>query len=169
MYRTVCFSHGQDGEPWGTKILAMAAVARAVGWAVESLDYRGVDDPLVRAASLEEWCRRQPGRPVLVGSSMGGYVALAAGIAAGAAGLFLIAPALYVHGYMEILPKETPPCPVTIVHGWGDTVVPWQHSLQYGADHRSRLVLVDGDHRLAAQVDEIARLFRLFLEELPAG
>ena len=44
----IVFSHGQDGEPWGAKIVAMAEVARAHGLSVESVDYRGMDDPAVR-------------------------------------------------------------------------------------------------------------------------
>ena len=45
----VVFSHGKESGPWGTKILALADIARASGWRVESVDYRGlesVDDRL---------------------------------------------------------------------------------------------------------------------------
>ena len=98
----VCFSHGQESGPWGTKIRALADVARDAGHAVESLDYQGMADPQDRARKLIDWCRARPERPILVGSSMGGYVALAAASEAGAAGLFLMAPALYVPGYESV-------------------------------------------------------------------
>ena len=39
--RYVVFSHGQDSGPWGTKITALAETARAEGYEVESVDYRG--------------------------------------------------------------------------------------------------------------------------------
>ena len=43
--RFVVFSHGKDSEPWGSKIAAMAEIAREEGFHVESVDYRGIDDP----------------------------------------------------------------------------------------------------------------------------
>ena len=43
--RFVVFSHGKDSEPWGSKIAAMAEIAREEGFQVESVDYRGIDDP----------------------------------------------------------------------------------------------------------------------------
>lgn len=151
------------------KIQAMADVASAAGWPVESIDYQGIADPGERVRMLVEWCQKQPAAPVLVGSSMGGFVSVAASAEADAAGLFLLAPALYVPGYREILPAVPPACPVTIVHGWADAEVPWEDSVQYAAAHRARLVLVDGDHRLAANVAEICGLFRLFLDEVGAA
>ena len=39
----VVFSHGKESGPWGTKIMALADIARASGWRVESVDYRGLD------------------------------------------------------------------------------------------------------------------------------
>jgi hypothetical protein len=38
--RHVVFSHGQESGPWGTKISAMAEVAKSEGWSVDSVDYR---------------------------------------------------------------------------------------------------------------------------------
>ena len=35
---TVVFSHGKESGPWGTKIMAMAAVVRDLGLTVESVD-----------------------------------------------------------------------------------------------------------------------------------
>ena len=42
---TVVFSHGKESGPWGRKITAMAAWWAIWGSAVESVDYRGMDDP----------------------------------------------------------------------------------------------------------------------------
>jgi len=165
----VCFSHGQESGPWGTKIRALAGLARDSGHAVESLDYQGMADPEARARKLVAWCRAQAERPVLVGSSMGGYVALAAASEAGAAGLFLMAPALYVPGYEAIPLPPPPPCPITIVHGFQDEVLHWSGSTRYGELSGARVVLVPDDHRLVADLPGLGRLFRLFLAELDAG
>lgn len=169
----VCFSHGQESGPWGTKIRALAAVAGECGHAVESLDYQGMADPQARARKLVAWCRAQPEPAILVGSSMGGYVALAAASEAGAAGLFLMAPALYVPGYESIPLPPPPACRITIVHGWRDDVLPWPGSTRYGELSHARVVLVPDDHRLVADLPGLGRLFRLFLSELgapsPAG
>ena len=53
----IVFSHGKDGEPWGSKIKAMAEIARKYRLTVESVDYRGIDDPAARVARLLEVCR----------------------------------------------------------------------------------------------------------------
>lgn len=165
---TVCFSHGQESGPWGTKIRALADVARGAGHAVESLDYQGMVDPQARARKLSAWCRAQPDPAILVGSSMGGYVALAAASDVGAAGLFLLAPALYVPGY-EAIPVPLPPsCRITIVHGWEDAVLPWSGSTRYGELSGARVVLVPDGHRLVADLAGLCRVFRLFLDELGA-
>ncbi len=162
----VCFSHGQESGPWGTKIRALADVARGAGHTVESLDYQGMADPRDRALKLSAWCQTQPAPVILVGSSMGGYVALAAASTVGAAGLFLMAPALYVPGY-ETIPVPPPPsCRITIVHGWQDAVLPWSGSTRYGELSGARVVLLPDDHRLVADLPGLCRVFRLFLDEL---
>jgi predicted esterase YcpF (UPF0227 family) len=76
--RHVVFSHGQESGPWGTKISAMSEVAKSEGWNVDSVDYRGVNDPRDRVTRLLSFCRDLRGDLVLVGSSMGGYVATSA-------------------------------------------------------------------------------------------
>jgi len=162
----VCFSHGQESGPWGTKIRALADVARGAGHTVESLDYRGMTDPRDRARKLSTWCRAQPAPAILVGSSMGGYVALAAASDVGAAGLFLMAPALYVPGYASIPVPPPPSCRLTIVHGWQDDILPWSGSTRYGELSRGRVVLVPDDHRLVGDLPGLCRVFRLFLDEL---
>jgi pimeloyl-ACP methyl ester carboxylesterase len=167
--KAVCFSHGQESGPWGTKIRAMADVARAEGWAADSLDYRGIDDARVRADMLVEYCRAQDGPIVLVGSSMGGYVATAAASRSGARGLFLLAPALFMPGYGEYMPDPLPDVPTMIVHGWHDDVVPHEGSIRYGRETGACVVLLDGDHRLTANIEMITFLLRKFLAGLDGG
>jgi surfactin synthase thioesterase subunit len=166
--RHVCFSHGRESGPWGTKIRVLADAARADGWTVESLDYQGMDDPRERVARLVAYCRDQGAPIALVGSSMGGFVAATAAAELPALGLFLMAPAFYVPGYEQYVPPP-PACPVTIVHGWRDDVVPWDGSVRYAARSRARLTLIDGDHRLTANLGEVTELFRMFLRELDAA
>ena len=55
--RYVVFSHGKDSEPWGSKIAAMAEIAREEGFHVESVDYRGIDDPQARVTRLLAFCK----------------------------------------------------------------------------------------------------------------
>ena len=161
----ICFSHGQESGPWGTKIRAMAETAKAASWSVESLDYRGVQNPLDRADMLAEFCQTQHASIVLVGSSMGGFVATVAASRVAARGLFLLAPAFYLPGYEEHLPAP-PVCPTFIIHGWRDEIVPWQGSVKYGSKTGARLTLVDGDHRLTSNIGVINNLFTVFLDEL---
>ena len=163
----VCFSHGKESGPWGTKIQALADIAKAADWAVESLDYRGMDDPQQRVDTLTGWCREQTVPLVLAGSSMGGHVAAAATASVNALGLFVVAPAFFVPGYESLTPK-VPACPVTVVHGWHDEVIPWQNSVRFAADSHAKLILLDGDHGLIGALDEVCRQFTIFLESVTA-
>jgi fermentation-respiration switch protein FrsA (DUF1100 family) len=78
-----------------------------------------------------------------------------------------MAPAFHVAGFERVPPA--PACPVTIVHGWRDDVVPWEGSVRYAAPAHVRLVLVDGDHRLTANLRELSEIFAMFLREIEDG
>jgi alpha/beta superfamily hydrolase len=160
----VVFSHGRESGPWGSKITAMAAVVSAMGIAVESIDYRGMDDPAVRVATLIEAAVAMTVPVVLVGSSMGGHVAAAAAARVKARGLFLLAPAFYMPGLEAHTPQDVP-CRTAIVHGWRDDIVPVDHSIRWAREHRAALHVLDSDHRLEDQIDCICRLLRDFLRE----
>ncbi len=165
MSRYVVFSHGRDSGPWGAKITAMAEVARTEGYDVESVDYRGVDEPQERVARLLSYCRELKGPLVLVGSSLGGHVSTAASALLRAQGLFLLAPAFYMPGFEEHTPKPAP-CPMTIVHGWHDEIVPVESSVRYAREHRATLHVLDSDHRLQDVIGQINYLFEYFLVSL---
>ncbi|MCJ7557595.1 MAG: alpha/beta fold hydrolase [Gammaproteobacteria bacterium] len=161
----VVFSHGKESGPWGGKITALAEVASKRGLAVESLDYRGMDDPERRVDKLREHLRGLGGRAILVGSSMGGHVAATAASDQQAIAVFLIAPAFYMPGYEQLTPA-TLDCPTTIVHGWHDTVVPVENVLRYAREAACTLHLLDADHRMLDNLDELRGLFGLFLDGL---
>lgn len=161
----IVFSHGQDGAPWGSKIVAMAEVARRHGLQVESVDYRGMADPLARVAKLSAFCKQLPGSLLLVGSSLGGHVAAAVSMQVPMRGMFLLAPAFYMPGYEQYTPQPAA-CPVEIVHGWNDDIVPPQNSIRFAQLHRCTLHLLDSDHRLTASIGDICQLFDLFLQRL---
>ena len=162
---TVIFSHGKESGPWGSKITAMAEVVRGLGLAVESVDYRGMDDPGVRVASLVETGLRLGAPAVLVGSSMGGHVSAAAAPALRPAGLFLLAPAFYMAGFETHTPQDVA-APTAIVHGWHDDIVPVENSIRWAREHRATLHVVDSGHRLDDQIPLICRLLHDFLRAL---
>ena len=162
----VCFSHGKESGPWGSKISAMADLARDRGLEVESIDYRGMDDPLARVAKLVAHCQPLQKPLVLVGSSMGGHVAAAASAQLAAVrGLFLIAPAFYMPGYEALTPVPRA-ARITIVHGWRDDVVPVDNSIRFAREQHAGLHLIDGDHRLTDHIFEINRFFDWFLDDV---
>ncbi|MDP9014824.1 MAG: alpha/beta fold hydrolase [Pseudomonadota bacterium] len=161
----VIFSHGQESGPWGGKITAMAAVVRDLGIAVESVDYRGMDDPAARVDKLVAAAANCRGSLVLVGSSMGGHVSAAAATLVKPRGLFLLAPAFYMPGFESHTPRAVA-CPTAIVHGWGDDVVPVDNSVRWAREHRAALHILDSDHRLADQIETICRLLGTFVTGL---
>ena len=162
---TVVFSHGKESGPWGSKITAMAAAVHDLKIGVESIDYRGIDDPAARVAKLLDTAVSLMAPLVLVGSSMGGHVSAAAATRAKARGLFLLAPAFYVPGFEAYTPEDVS-CPTVIVHGWRDDIVPVDNSIRWAREHGAALHVLDSDHRLEDKIEEICRLLRSFLTDL---
>lgn len=162
----VCFSHGRDSGPWGSKIAAMADLARDRDLEVDSVDYRGIHDPAARVDKLVAHCAPLRRPLVLVGSSMGSHVAAAASMQLpDVRGLFLIAPAFFVPGYEDMTPVPRAGR-ITLVHGWRDDVIPTANSVRFAALHRAELHLIDGDHRLTEHIFEINRFFNWFLDDV---
>ena len=161
----VVFSHGQESGPWGTKINAMAETVRSIGCEADSVDYQGIADPTERVNKLITYCEPLDDTLILVGSSMGGHVATAAADRVGAAGLFVLAPAFYMPEF-EALTPPAPGMPITIVHGWNDDIVPVENSIRYASECKATLHVVDGDHRLTANIDEINYYLARFVREV---
>ena len=162
---TVVFSHGKESGPWGAKITAMAAVARDLELAVESVDYRGMDDPAARVEKLVRTAAAIAGPVVLVGSSLGGHVAAAAAARVRPRGVFLLAPAFYMPGFEAYTPQDVP-CPTVVVHGWHDDIVPIANSVRWAQVRSAAQHVLDSDHRLEDQIRTIGRLLRAFLVDL---
>ncbi len=164
---TVIFSHGQESGPWGTKIRAMVDTVKDMGCHADSVDYRGIADPTERVEKLIAECRNISDTLILVGSSMGGHVATAASDPLRAAGLFVLAPAYYMEGYESLTPAP-PDARICIVHGWHDDIVPVDSSIRFARQCHATLHLVDGDHRLTANIDEINYYLRHFVGQISA-
>ncbi|MES1954751.1 alpha/beta fold hydrolase [Salinisphaera hydrothermalis] len=152
----VVFAHGKESGPWGSKIQHLAAIACDLGFAVDSPDYQGVDDPRERVTRLLEI--KPIGQPlVLVGSSMGGYVSAMACAELAPDALLLMAPALYLNGY----PGDPRDCPAdtVVIHGWHDDIVPVDASITFARPRAAALHLVADGHRLTDSIDFIGRVF----------
>jgi alpha/beta superfamily hydrolase len=163
----IVFSHGQDGVPWGLKIAAMAQVARRYQVQVESVDYATLDAPAC-VARLHDVCRQlnPEGDPmILVGSSLGAHVATAVSSRVATRGLYLLAPAFFMPGFEQYTPQPAA-CPITIVHGWNDATVPVENSIRFAREHHCTLHLIEADHHLHGNVDEVSDLFDRFLRRL---
>lgn len=165
MSRWVCFNHGRESGPWGSKIQRLAAVAMASGYRVLSPDYRGLESVDERVERLLASLPPERSELILVGSSMGAYVAAAAADRCRADGLFLLAPALDLPGFpADALAPAV--ARTLIIHGWRDELVPVENVLRFCRRHVLPTLLVDGDHRLMEPLDGICGQFRLFLEGL---
>ena len=163
----VYFSHGQESGPWGTKIKRMAECVQDLGCRTHSVDYQGIADPTERVNKLIAECRDVHEPLLLVGSSMGGHVATAAADTLGACGLFVLAPAYYMPGYEELTPPA-PNLPISIVHGWRDDGVPVENSIRFASAARATLHVIDGDHRLTDNIDDINDYLTQFIRRICA-
>ncbi len=157
------FSHGKESGPWGFKITRLARIAEAHDCRVDSIDYTDLADPDARVTRLVETARDETEAYLLVGSSMGGYVSLVAAEALRPAGLFLIAPALYLPDFGARQTYSAACANIEIVHGWGDDVIPPENSFRFAREADCALHLIAGDHPLNTSIDRIEVLFELWL------
>jgi predicted esterase len=102
---------------------------------------------------------------VLVGSSLGAHVCTTAALQLPVRGLFLLAPAFFMPGF-EALTPTVPACPVEIVHGWHDDIVPVENTLRWARPSAARVHLLDTEHRMHAVIPELEPLFAAFLARL---
>jgi pimeloyl-ACP methyl ester carboxylesterase len=162
----VYFAHGKESGPWGRKIQALSAVAKRLGFQIESPDYQFTQNPEERTQYLLKLAPTASKALLLVGSSMGGYVSAMAEPSLNVAGLFLMAPALYLPDY----PGE----PATrtrhslVVHGLHDTVVPPDNAVRFARQNGSELHLLDSEHTLTDVIPLIEHLFERFLSKVIA-
>lgn len=157
----VYFSHGKESGPWGSKIKRLASIAKDQGCSVDSIDYSDLQDPDRRVDRLVNILKDEESDFILVGSSMGGYVSLVASEQVNAAGVFLLAPALYMKGYeCQTYVKNNK---VEIIHGWSDDILPAENSIKFAKESDSTLHLISGDHRLNSSIDVVAKIFLNFL------
>lgn len=160
----VIFSHGKESGPWGSKISAMASLSADLGFNVESIDYRDLtDDAEKRVERLLSKISGCSSNTLLVGSSMGGYVSTVASCKQRCAGLFLLAPALYMEGY-DVQSYNPNAASIEVVHGWSDDIVLPETSIRFAKESNCTLHLIPGDHRLNSSLPEVLLLFSSFLQ-----
>lgn len=163
--RLVVFAHGKESGPWGTKITHLAGIARDAGFDVISPDYSHSHDPKKRVEQLLRLAPRAR-TLVLAGSSMGGYVSAMACAGLKPAALFLMAPALYFPGWDE--EPEGIPSRCSVVHGWGDDIVPVDRAIRFAQRNRTALHVLDSGHTLNDRLPELARVFGQLLKDAGA-
>lgn len=158
------FIHGKESGPWGSKITYLAEIARKTGYDVDSIDYSSTFDPEKRVQMLIESHSKRPAT-FLVGSSMGGWVALTASASINVEGLFLLAPAIDMDDY----PAHKTGCPgnrIEIVHGWNDSLIPYEKVLRFSHEHKCTLHLLDDEHRLQHCLNQVGEYLRSFLKRI---
>lgn len=105
---------------------------------------------------------------------MGGYVSVAAACEVAdnnksanhrLKGLFLMVPAVYLPGYgRQDFSTELPR--MSIVHAWGDDIVPYENSLRLAQQHQADYHLFAGGHRLNEVLPELKHVFSGFLQRI---
>ena len=68
-------------------------------------------------------------------------------------------------GYEDLTPAA-PKIPISIVHGWHDDIVPVDNSIRFARECSATLHIVDGDHRLTANIEEICYYLTRFVDQL---
>jgi predicted esterase YcpF (UPF0227 family) len=162
MTPTVYLLHGRDSSPLSVKIKRLSAIATSLGWKVVAPDLSAIKDPDLRVTLFLDSVANNGAKSVIVGSSMGGYVALMASKVLKPDALLLLAPALNLGGYSEKDPRPVAG-ETTIVHGWNDHLIDPATVFEFAADHLSTLHLVDDDHSLQQTLTFIESVFASML------
>jgi hypothetical protein len=165
MKKLVVYNHGKDSIPWGEKAIGFAEVAERYGYSFESPDYREQLDPDKRVRQLLAMDLSDYDEVVLVGSSMGAYVSTVASEWIKPKGLFLLAPAFYLLGYLQSEFKPTADA-IRVFHGWQDDIVPPENAWRFCQRYRICLTLYDTDHRMLSVMPRLIEEFGLFLAGL---
>lgn len=167
----VILSHGLNSSPLATKVSAMAEVAEDMGWSTERPDYRDldatqdirrVDERIARLLAHAQTCLERP--LILAGSSLGAFISALASREVRVDGLFLMAPPVVLDGFPRKLVAAS--VPTTIIHAWGDDLIPPGDVVRWAAQRRDKLILVDDEHRLTSHVRFCADAFGRFLKTM---
>jgi alpha/beta superfamily hydrolase len=165
MKKIAVFNHGKDSSPNSPKISVLSKIASDYGYEIESVDYTAQTDPDERVKQLLALDFSEFQQVLLVGSSMGAYVATVASEQLHPHGLFLMAPAFYLPGYRRT--EFNPPVAQTmVIHGWSDEIVPPENSWRFCQQHKIRLKMIEADHVFSSALPELEKEFILFLDTL---
>ena len=150
---TLCFLHGLESGPIGSKSIALQA---AFG-PVVAPDCRGLFGIDERLRHVEASLAAVDDELVLVGSSFGGLMAalLANRWPGRVRASVLLAPALHAPGVEDI--RFVPPF-CRILHAPADAIVPFAASVSFGERLHVPVEAVDDDHRLSASHTRIVAL-----------
>ena len=167
----IIFSHGHESSPQSRKIQVLTPIAEQAGFSAEAIDYTDLrDEPVARRDRLLARLNELDRPVVLAGSSLGGWVSMAAAEKVRVAGLWLMAPALFMEDRIE--DGEVPDAyhPMTshimVVHGWHDDIIPWRNSLKFAEASGATLQLLSDGHRLENALISMERLLAEFLERI---
>lgn len=163
--KTIIFSHGKETGPNGHKITYLRKLVDSRNnMQSVSIDYRDLISPENRTLRLIEECNKYE-KVILVGSSMGGYVSVCASEKVNPQGLFLLAPALYIDGYLNQNPN--PKFKVGhIIFGYRDDIIPFENGVQFAHKHNMPITLIPSDHGLGDSIEYIGKIFNIFLNEI---
>ena len=163
MQPLVVFSHGKESGPWGSKIKYLAKIAADRSCRVISVDYTGIPSADERVQRLLHTDLGEYTKLVLAGSSMGSYVATLASKSLRPDGLFLLAPAFGLPGYL--VQRPAPHAGRTsVIFGREDEVIPLGNILDFAREHDTELHIVHDTHRLMNVLPTVGYLFDRFLE-----
>lgn len=166
--------HGFESGPDATKVTALADVAQRLGWSHERPDFTDLDarraagelgDVHARVRRLLALAQSaaEQGPLVLAGSSLGAWAAGRVSLQVPVAGLFLMAPPIFLD---PAHPFDAARVPTSIIHGWDDELIAANQVVSWAHARRARLLMVDDTHRLSAHVRTSAEAFAALLESL---
>lgn len=145
----ILFLHGLESGPHGSKYQAL----KEMFGDVLAPDCSGVKDENERLTIIKKDISHESGPFLVVGSSMGGLMALRLQNAHPdlVAGMILCAPAIHRPESADLDLDNLPP--TLVIHGIEDDVVPIEASQPFG----DRLRKVNDNHRLSKSMEDILR------------
>lgn len=157
----------KGGGPNSEKLKAIADEARVLGMEPHIANHRATNlpDERVRMAREQYGKLLREGGVILVGNSMGGYVATVLACEFSVDGLFLMAPAFFKPEYaIQSFPVRTEK--IFILQGTGDEGFVENSRKFSRAVKGVSLVEVDDGHRLETQIPTLPGRFRSFFNDV---
>lgn len=162
MKNLAIFLHGKESGPAGKKLLALENIALKYDFLTIKPDFSGITNAFDRITKAKQIQLPTHNKLIIIGSSMGGYLALEMNKPWNADALFLMAPAVKIFNNEYPNPNISLPdnIPIEVIAAKNDDIVKLSDiQLLCQNNNLCNLTIADDSHRLSNSIDILSEKF----------